>query len=1383
MPVRLAGALLTVGIGLVFVAVTFTARANAHAPHSGLNFSIAIDVNGDSTNDCDTNGGSTTCAIAPGATFVVKWYLNSLPSAVADYAGIQARLTYTGITSKNNASMSAWPDCDIPVSQYPAGEVDVGCVTLPPDSSYTGLVGTIGFTCTSGPSSGNAINMLHGLGSYDTSLLEDTTHAEGNGTSESLTINCSGPTATHTRTPTRTPTYTPTRTPTFTATSTACATNCPTPTPTIVPAAKQQRIAAGFGHTCIINSSGGVQCWGDNQYGQLGNGTTTDSPDPVSVIGLTSGVAAIGAAEFLTCALTTSGAVKCWGDNFDGQVGDGTAGGIRTSPVTVSGLTSGVIALSVGMWRHNCVVTAAGNVKCWGNNDFSQIGDGTGGTGDIGIVDDYRATPTLVCAVGGCGGGALSGIVSVSAGAAHTCALTTTGAMKCWGWNLFSQLGDGTTTQRNAPVNVNGKGSGVARIAAGLFDTCAVTTARALKCWGDYASIQSPDVPGLGSGVATVSMGTIHTCAVTTAGAVQCWGSNGSGQLGDGTTSDSTYYPVGVVGLDEGVVSVTAAAGVHTCAFTVQDVLLCWGSNRETQLGIGITSYRPSPVEVQGLGAAISAIGLGGQHSCAITNAGGLKCWGLSNYGQLGSTTAADFRPLPGDVAGLGTTVTSVVGGDQQTCALTAAGGVKCWGNGSTTPSDVSGLTSGVTMIAAGRLHTCALVGGGVKCWGTNTSGQLGNGTLVNSGTPVNVSGLSSGVAAISSGGRHTCALNTGGGVKCWGENEFGQVGDGSTTDRNTPADVSSLSSGIAAVATGGDHTCAVTTGGGVKCWGNNQVGQGGGSSADSCEVAQGGVGGGTVFYPCNQTPADVSDLASGVASLVAGREHTCALMTSGGVKCLGSNAFGELGRGSTTNSSSAGDVLGLTSGVASIAAGERHTCALLSSGSVKCWGWNFYGQLGDGTAGIALTPVVVRVAGTPNTPGFSGDGGQAQNALVNKPYGVFVTGGGGGGGEGEAAGTSTVLYFADAGNNRVRAIGPVDPTGTITTFAGGGSGCSGPAAPYDGCLRTQATLNGPRDVYVQGQSLYIADTENCRIRRVDLTTNVISTVAGTGTCGYTGDDGAATMARLNKPTGVAVGPDGSLYIADRENHRIRKVVPEPAGDGIVDGDAGELITTVAGTGTAGSLGDHGPATAAQLRRPHDVYLLLPTEDLLIADTDNNKIRRIDYPSGIITTMAGTGVAGYGGDGAQGTGATLSGPEAIAAQDYRVVVADTDNNVIRQIDALTGIITTVAGGTASTGEDLLGPKGIVPSAEGALIIANTEAETIVASGINLEGGRSSTFTPAHSCTVLPGISSIDWVLPAFLLASIAMRRRVTMLFTFLSKLLANGAWVRETREA
>jgi alpha-tubulin suppressor-like RCC1 family protein len=235
--------------------------------------------------------------------------------------------------------------------------------------------------------------------------------------------------------------------------------------------------------------------------------------------------------------------------------------------------------------------------------------------------------------------------------------------------------------------------------------------------------------------------------------------------------------------------------------------------------------------------------------------------------------------------------------------------------------------------------------GGGVKCWGANESGQVGNGVTGPNGgvsTATDVVGLTSGVAAITAGGSHNCALTTSGGVKCWGRNDVGQLGNNSTTDSTTPVDVNGLTSGVVAVSAGQSSTCALTATGGVKCWGYNDFGQLGNNSTTN-----------------SSTPVDVTGLTAGASAVSAGGAHTCALI-GGALKCWGNDSVGQLGDGTTTNSSTPVDVTGLAPGVTAVNAGAAHTCALTSGGGVRCWGDNSNGQLGDGTTTNSSTPVGV---------------------------------------------------------------------------------------------------------------------------------------------------------------------------------------------------------------------------------------------------------------------------------------------------------------------------------------------------------------------------------------------------------------------------------------
>ncbi len=356
----------------------------------------------------------------------------------------------------------------------------------------------------------------------------------------------------------------------------------------------------------------------------------------------------------------------------------------------------------------------------------------------------------------------------------------------------------------------------------------------------------------------------------------------------------------------------------------------------------------------------VSAISIGFSHACAVTLTGGAKCWGRNVYGQLGDGTTTS-RLVPVDVMGLQSGVSKIVVASNPTaghsCAVTNAGAVKCWGrnnvgqlgNGTTAasnvPVDVVGLPSGVTSIstamAGGGGTVCVVVSGAAKCWGLNTTGQFGNDTLINSSVPVGVSGLGSGVASISLAPLYGCAVTTAGAAYCWGSNG-GKLGNNSTVDSLVPVPVSGLSAGVASIATASAHSCVTTTNGGVKCWGGNMNGRLGNNSTTDSLV-----------------PVDVVSLSAGVASLSVGG-HSCAVLVSGGLKCWGYNYYGQIGDGTTADSWVPVTAGGFPSGVTHVSVGSYTTCAIVA-GAAKCWGGNtLNGLFGNGTTTDSLTPVDV---------------------------------------------------------------------------------------------------------------------------------------------------------------------------------------------------------------------------------------------------------------------------------------------------------------------------------------------------------------------------------------------------------------------------------------
>ena len=326
----------------------------------------------------------------------------------------------------------------------------------------------------------------------------------------------------------------------------------------------------------------------------------------------------------------------------------------------------------------------------------------------------------------------------------------------------------------------------------------------------------------------------------------------------------------------------------HSCAVTTAGAAVCWGNNDSFQLGNGTSTNSSTPVQVAGLGSGVRSVAVGAWHSCALTTAGGVKCWGWGGDGALGTGDRADSA-VPVDVVGLTSGVTSLSAMWEANCAV-ASGVAKCWGYGGegqmgnntydTQYAPIS-VVAGIRAVAVGHAHACALTNTGiVRCWGQNSVGALGDGTYTSRATPMAVSGVS-GATSITAGGYHTCVTMSGGRA-CWGANQFGQLGDGSTNSVATPM---IITDGTVSISAGDGHTCLITGGGTARCFGNNYSGQTGNG--------QSGVWGGAT--------TDLSSLGI-VKSITAGENHTCAVMADNTAKCWGRNSKGQVGDGTTTN-------------------------------------------------------------------------------------------------------------------------------------------------------------------------------------------------------------------------------------------------------------------------------------------------------------------------------------------------------------------------------------------------------------------------------------------------------------------------------------------------
>lgn len=323
-----------------------------------------------------------------------------------------------------------------------------------------------------------------------------------------------------------------------------------------------------------------------------------------------------------------------------------------------------------------------------------------------------------------------------------------------------------------------------------------------------------------------------------------------------------------------------------TCALRADRQVQCWGLKIFEPSGQGsVTGYEPP--KALAWGTEVTSIAIAPYHLCVLTAQGGVMCGGY-DFG-LGNLTGPEFeaktvQAFASDNVAIGASPDEA----GPTCALSQAGSVKCLVGIGGSAQPISGFTS-IQALAVGGLHVCGLTTtSGVKCWGSNTHGELGNGTTARrrSTVAVDVLGLEQGVRAIAAGKDHTCALTADGQVKCWGSNAHGQLGDGSIIDQNIPVTVKGLTN-VTAIAAGAWHTCALTATGGVKCWGENSDGR---------------LGDGTTIN--HNTLVDVAGLSKGIVAIAAGGGgHTCALTAQGGVKCWGESLYGEVGDGSPSSS------------------------------------------------------------------------------------------------------------------------------------------------------------------------------------------------------------------------------------------------------------------------------------------------------------------------------------------------------------------------------------------------------------------------------------------------------------------------------------------------
>lgn len=682
-------------------------------------------------------------------------------------------------------------------------------------------------------------------------------------------------------------------------------------------------ISVGATHGCAVMPIGQVVCWGSNNEAQLGDGTTRDRWRPAAVLDLSDAVEVVAGVE-QTCALRRGGRVVCWGRTH--HRADDPPGvrrvrhaGLHDSkhhrPNPVPGLDDAT-ELAVGL-LFACALRAGGEVVCWGNDRHRAAGDGSASA---------HALPVSVRGV--------DGAVEVKAGWDQACARLESGRVVCWGEGTPPPASPSPARIEQAPSVASAVAlvNDVAGLACGGRQCCARRVGGEVVCWRGkeppwpIAGLPEPAV-GLGVGGWPDPNKEGHACAVLRSGRVMCWGDNGYGQLGR-ADREARQLPSQVLALPGPPDDTTRASSAkaspkaalrvqavalgmsHTCAIAQDGRTLCWGDNREGELGLGVARDPPGSPRARLVPALDGAtlLAAAGGHACALDHNARVLCWGSNGQSELGLPSSISV-PRPTPVEGLGAPLQQLELGYQRSCVLERSGRALCWGNNRRgllgtgaddyvlpRPSRVA-LPSDTVELSLGAGHACARrQDGRVVCWGANDSGQLGNGKggctrgearcrrcarprhCPSQPQPGPVLGLNDAVA-LAAGGHHTCALRADATVACWGKNSTGQIGDGTNQRRETPTPVAGLSD-VTQIAVGGDATCARQRSGRLHCWGENIFGQVG----DRTNAAR-------------YMPTEVHGLTD--ARFVAlGHGHTCAIRDNNELLCWGYNSNGQVGDG-----------------------------------------------------------------------------------------------------------------------------------------------------------------------------------------------------------------------------------------------------------------------------------------------------------------------------------------------------------------------------------------------------------------------------------------------------------------------------------------------------
>jgi alpha-tubulin suppressor-like RCC1 family protein len=744
-------------------------------------------------------------------------------------------------------------------------------------------------------------------------------------------------------------------------------------------------VSAGTDHTVAINADGTVWAWGNNGFGQLGDGTTTQKTSPVRIAGAGSDVANIAAGSGHTLAIKHSGELWGWGASGVGQLGCGGSCGSTLAPQRI-GSSNEWLAVAAGQGS-SLGAMSDGTVWAWGLNNYGQLGDGTITTrtvpvkilwkGDfwreVGGGSSHSAALKSDGTLWTWGGNADGQLGDKSnqdkhmpqkigdnrwAGLGigrHSMAVKSDGTLWGWGNGTIGQLGNGVTASKNYPVVVGG--SPWSSVAAGTFHSAGLKADGSLWTWGNNGNGQLGCGAGCGATNApqqllagttwlSVAIGDFHTAAVKSDGTLWAWGYNGNGNLGDGTTTQSSI-PVAITAAGDNWLAVSAGY-LHTVALKSDGTLWSWGYNGYGQLGLGNTTQQTTPQQIQP-GSSWKVVSAGYYHTAALRSDGTLWAWGNNSSGQLGiGNTTQQTTPQQ---IGTDANWVSVSAGDSHTLAVKADGTLWVWGyNGYGQIGDWSTVNKNVPTwidpqytwlsVAAGVSHTLATkADGSLWGWGHNSSGELGDGTITDSPIPKRI-GYSSDWLAVAAGWTYSVGLKSDGTLWSWGYGYYGNLGSGTPFNELSPQQIGTDTWKTFTV--GWLHTLGIKSDGTLWAWGQN-----GGKLGD---------GGAAIQY----VPVAIAPGTTWTA-IAAGNNHTLGIKEDGTLWAWGDNSYSQLGcGGGCLAPTNVPQQIGSASNWVSVAAGANHSIGITSDGKLYGWGDNSLGQSGLGSGTVATTPAQI---------------------------------------------------------------------------------------------------------------------------------------------------------------------------------------------------------------------------------------------------------------------------------------------------------------------------------------------------------------------------------------------------------------------------------------